>query len=145
MRMLRYLLLAALALLVGTMGADVAARTGVAGDTVEEALAEHLRWWSVGSTLYLFAPFFAVGLISALVDKWVSARSAVLMFAGGTLPLLYFYFVGYQDAQQALLDEKWTAAALAVGLLPVIAGVPVLLLLLIAAALAVVLHARKST
>ena len=140
----RYLLFAAVASLVGTMGSDIAARTAVAGETLEVALAEHLRSWGVGTTLFLFAPFLGVGLISALVEKWVSARSAVLIFAGGTLPLLYFYFVGYQDAQQALLDEKWTASALAVGMLPLLAGGPVLSLLMFAAALAVALHARKS-
>jgi hypothetical protein len=145
MKSLLYLLLAILAFLVGTLGSDLAARTSIAGATLEEALAEHLRWRTVGGSLFLFAPFLGVGLIGAAVDKWASTRSAVLIFAGGALPLLYFYFDGYQDAQRALLEEKWTASALSVGLLPVVAGIPVVFLLMFAGALAVSIHRRKST
>jgi hypothetical protein len=52
------------------------------------------------------------------------------------LTLLYFYFQGHQGAQLALLDEKWTAAALSIGLLPFFIGVPVVFAAWGAAALA---------
>jgi hypothetical protein len=60
------------------------------------------------------------------------------------LALLYFYFRGHQDAQRALLEEHWTAAALSVGLLPFFIGIPVVLIVALAAATAANLDKRTS-
>lgn len=134
------------AFLLGTVGSDIFARTSIGGETLQHALSQH--WHYAGlepvGTLFLFAPFLGVGLVSAAVEEWSRTRSAIFIFALGTLPLLYFYFTAYQAAHHALLAEKWTAAALSVGLLPFIVGLPVMFGLVVLGVLAVGIH-RRST
>jgi hypothetical protein len=52
------------------------------------------------------------------------------------ITLFYFYFEGYQGSQYAMLERKWTAAALAIGLLPFFIGIPVVGVVMGAGALA---------
>jgi hypothetical protein len=147
MRPTLYLMSSLVAFLLGTVASDLVARTSIAGEALGQALSEHWHYAAaepVGS-LILLAPFLGVGLVSATVEKWARTRSAILLFTLGTAPLLYSYFTGYQAAQHALLDEKWTAAALSVGLLPFIVGIPVLFVLALAGVLAVGIHRRPAT
>jgi hypothetical protein len=55
------------------------------------------------------------------------------MFALSLFTLSYFYFGGFHAAEQAMVDERWTAAALSIGLLPFFVGVPFVLALMGAA------------
>lgn len=133
-----YLPVAVVVFLVATTGSDLIARTSIGGDSFTVALRDHLYWAAAqfAGTIFLLAPFVAVALVSARVEKQARSRSVVVTFALAMLTLLYFYFQGYQGAQQAFLEEKWTAAALSVGLLPFFIGVPVVLVVVGAGALA---------
>ena len=141
-----YLSLALLAFLTATMGADVVARTTIAGETVAFALRDHIYWAGVQfvGTLLLLAPFVAVAFICARVEKKARHRSAFLIFALAMLTLLYFYFDGHMAAQHALKGGMWTAAALSVGLLPFFIGIPLLLAAIIAGAFATKFDRRMS-
>lgn len=141
-----YLALAVAVFLAATTGADIVARTSVAGETFQAALQEHFDWGPVQfiGTLLLLAPFVAVAFVSASVEKTARRRSAVLIFGVAMLALLYFYFQGHQGAQHALMKKKWTAAALSVGLLPFFIGVPVVLAAIGAGAVAAKFDRRMS-
>lgn len=141
-----YLPLAVMVFLVATTGADLVARTSIAAEPFSAALREHLYWAGVqfaGTTL-LLAPFVVVAIVCARVEKQARRRSAALIFGGAMLALLYFYFQGHQGAQHALVEEKWTAAALSIGLLPFFVGVPVVLAVIGAGALAAKFDRRMS-
>jgi hypothetical protein len=139
-----YLALAAVAFLAATTGSDLVARTSIAGEPVDFALREHLHWAGVQfvGTLLLLAPFLAVAVVCALVEKDARSRSVIAIFTVAMFALLYFYFQGHQAAQHALLEEKWTAATLSIGLLPFFVGGPVLLAVIGAGAAATKLDPR---
>jgi hypothetical protein len=141
-----YLALAVFAFLAATTGSDLVARTSIAGEPFTVALREHLYWAGVQfvGTILLLAPFVAVAVVCALVEKDARSRSVVSIFTAAMLALLYFYFQGHQAAQHALLEEKWTAAALSVGVLPFFIGGPVLLAVIGAGAAATKLDPRAS-
>jgi len=122
-----YLPLAVVAFVGATTGADLYARTSIAGETLSVALREHLHWARVefAGTVLLLAPFIAVALVCSWAEKKARSRSVALIFAVAILTLLYFYFQGHQGQQHAMLEQRWTAAALSVGLLPFFIGVPV--------------------
>jgi ABC-type proline/glycine betaine transport system permease subunit len=140
MKLKLYLALAVSAFVVATLGSDLIARTSVAGENVTEVLREllHWNWEQFSGSLLLAAPFIAVACICALAQRRARDRSAITIFAIATITLLYFYLSGYQAYQHALLERQWTAAAMAIGLLPFFIGIPVA----IAAALAGALAAR---
>lgn len=141
-----YLPLAVLMFLAATTGADLIARTSIAGQPLSAALREHLYYTGVQfvGTMLLLAPFVAVAVACTRAERKARGRSAFLIFAIAMVTLLYFYFQGHQDAQVALLDKKWTAAALSVGLLPFFIGAPVALAAWGAAALAAKFDPRMS-
>jgi len=141
-----YLPLAVMVFLVATTGADLVARTSIAGEPFSVALREHLYWAGVQfvGTMLLLAPFVAVAFVCARVEKKAHSRSVALIFGVAMLALLYFYLQGHQGAQHALLEEKWTAATLSIGLLPFFVGVPVVLAVIGAGALAAKFHRRMS-
>lgn len=62
----------------------------------------------------------AQNLAAMAVSSRIAANAvlACLLFAASMTALVYLYFVGHWGAQDALLQEKWTASALSVGLLP---------------------------
>lgn len=134
-----YLPLAAVLFLAATTGADLVARTTIGGQPFGAALHEHLYWASVEwvGTMLLLAPFVAVAFVCAWVEKQSRTRSALIIFAIAMLTLLYFYFQGHQAAERAELKKMWTAATLSVGLLPFFIGVPVILAVIGAGAVAV--------
>ena len=137
MKLKLYLALAVLAFVVATLGSDLVARMSIAGEKMTQALSEHLHWnWEqLTGTMSLAAPFIAVACICALAQRRARNRSAVIIFAIATITLLYFYFSGYQASQHALLESKWTAAALAIGLLPFFIGIPVVIATALAGAI----------
>ncbi|MDH6233188.1 hypothetical protein M2281_003799 [Mesorhizobium soli] len=128
MKFVIYLFSASIAFIAGTIGSDIFARTSIAEKTVAQALNEALHWtWpDFTSTIMLAAPFFATALICAVFQRRARTRSTLVIFVVATTTLLYFYFNGYQNAQHALLEGKWTAGALTLGLLPFI-GIPIVL------------------
>ena len=141
-----YLALAGVAFLAATTGADLVARTAIAGEPLAVALREHLYWEGVQfvGTILLLAPFVVVALVCARAEKQARSRSVVLIFMAAMLTLLYYYFQGHQGAQRALLEERWTAAALSIGLLPFFTGIPVVLASCCAAVLATKFDPRMS-
>jgi uncharacterized membrane protein YfcA len=129
MKLKLYLALAVLAFVAATLGSDLVARMSIAGEKMTQVLSEYLHWNREQFTgaMSLAAPFIAVACICALAQRRARDRSAVVIFAIATITLLYFYFSGHQASQHALLESKWTAAALAIGLLPFFVGMPVVL------------------
>jgi len=124
-----YLIIALFVFFVAMTGSDIYARMTIGGWSFGQAVNGHLEWASmtVVGIFFLFAPFLAVAFICAAVNKRARTRSAATIFGAVVLVLLYYYFGGFQAAQQALLDKRWTAAALSVGLLPFFIGIPTVL------------------
>jgi uncharacterized membrane protein YfcA len=141
-----YLPAAVVAFLAATTGADLYARTTIGREQFAVALREHLYWAAVQfvGTLLLLAPFVAVALVCARVEKQARSRSVALIFTAAMLTLLYFYFQGHQAAQRAELERLWTAATLSIGLLPFFIGVPTVLAVMGAGALAAKFDRRMS-
>ena len=95
---------------------------------MSEALREALPWLVEPlSWLFLFAPFIALAFVSACFSGWAKARGIIATFALGLGVLCYFYIDQHYWAQEALQQERWTASALAVGLVPFFIGIPVFL------------------
>jgi hypothetical protein len=118
---------------VATLGTDVAARIAAGREAFVEAASQHLYFAGVQpfGTLWLYAPFGCLALICAAVEDKTTRKRALVIFVLHALVLVYLYGRGYHAAQQAFLDERWTAGALSVGFLPLLA-VPVLLIALVA-------------
>lgn len=146
MRFRIYLLISLAAFLVAVTGSDIYAHISIGGLSSAQAIQAHLDW--VGMTLVglviLLMPFVGVAFVSAAANGRLRTRSAVTIFGISLLALLYFYFDGFQAAQQAMLDRKWTAAALSVGLLPFLIGIPTVVLAAAAAAMAMGFDRRPS-
>lgn len=125
-----YISLAIVVSLTATIGADVYARTAISDESFELAVREHLYYARVQfiGTFLLIAPFVTVALICARQQKKSQGHFAKISFCVAMLALLFFYFRGYAAAQNAMFEEKWTAAALSVGLLPFFVGIPVVLI-----------------
>jgi hypothetical protein len=129
-----------------TVGFDVIARLTIAGEPVSKALSESLYYKGVQpvGTLMLLAPFVAMAGLSAEVAKTSNVAVASIFFAvlAGVLGWLYFW--GYWDAQIAMGQRKWTAAALSVGLVPFF-SIPLLIVAAIAAGLIAWRFRRRET
>lgn len=141
-----YLPVAVVVFVAATVGADVVAMMVIGGQPFAAALHEHLYWARVEfvGTVLLLAPFVAVAFVCARVEKKSRTRSALLFFAVAMLALLYFYFHGYLSAERAAQQQKWTAASLSIGLLPFFIGIPVVLAVIGAGALAAKYDRRMS-
>lgn len=122
---------AVLLFLAATLGADVVARTTAGGQGLGHALTEHAHYALVQpvATAMLFAPFLLLGWMSASLAGRKGFDAGLGVFLLGTLLLGFTYFSGYQDSQGCMKRHMWTAAALAVGLLPV-KSLPLLLICL---------------
>jgi len=132
-----YLLIAAAIFIAVVTGSDLIARVTVAGNTLGEAVDEHLRWASltIVGIILLFAPFGFAALICGAANKRANTRSAAALFFVTLAALAYCYFGGFQASQHAMLDKRWTAATLAIGLLPFFVGLPLLVVVAIVAGL----------
>ena len=122
--------LATMAFVLSTTVAEVVARVSVGGETVGEALSASFS--SVGipvlGLLFIAVPFAVLawsGLHLALRNAfWWGLLLAVV----GMTFLVFQYFQGFHNSQVALLQRKWTASSLAVGLIPFFYGAPAALL-----------------
>ncbi len=123
-----YLLTAVAAFIAVVTGSDLIARMTIAGDTFGRAIGEHVHWASltIFGVVFLFVPFGSTAIICGAANKKAKSRGAVALFIVAVAALAYFYFSGFQASQQAVLDKRWTAAALSVGLLPFFIGLPLL-------------------
>jgi hypothetical protein len=122
---------AALLFLAATLGSDIVARTTVGGEDLGKAITEHAYYAVVQpiGTAMLLAPFLLLGWMSASLAKRKGFEEGLGVFLIGTLLLGFMYFSGYQDSQSYMEQRMWTAATLAVGLLP-FKSVPPLLICL---------------
>jgi hypothetical protein len=102
-----------------TIGSDVVARVNVVGDSMGRAVSQSIysALTQLG-TLWLLFPFAVVGFLSVFVARMANSAAALLLFGGSVTGLGWQYFWGYWHAQQAIQEQKWTAAALSVGMLP---------------------------
>ena len=141
-----YLPAAVATFFAGTTGADLYARTAIGQQAFSNALHEHLYWAGVQAigTLLLLAPFVVVALVCTRSEKQTRTRSVALIFAVAMLTLLYSYVEGHLAAQRAMMAKMWTAATLSIGLLPFFIGVPVVLGVIAALALAARVDRRRA-
>jgi len=116
----RFFASAIIVALVAIVGFDVVSRVVVADKALRLAFSETLRVLGAQpvDTLVLFLPFAAVGVLAAETTKASRMVPAVTLFALSVAALWWLYFSGFMGGQHALLERKWTAAALSVGLLP---------------------------
>ncbi len=136
MTMKAYLLTAVAVFSAAVTGSDLIARMTIAGNTFGYAVSKHLHWASLTITgvIILFLPFLGIALICGAANKRAKTRSTTALFLVAMAALTYFYFGGFQASQQAMLDKRWTAAALSIGLLPFFVGLPLLSVVAIVAA-----------
>jgi hypothetical protein len=85
-------------------------------------------------TVFLVAPFATLALLAPIFALRGSSSSRWWIVGGGAFALAAFYLNGFIGSEHALQQRKWTAAALSVGLMPVLS----LFLMLGAAVVAVV-------
>jgi len=123
MRYIRFSILAVVLFLIADTGSDVFNRVYILDETPRFALFDHVHWASVEiiGTLFLLTPFLVVGLVAAWLEVRVSSLRTWAIFGIANLFLLYQYFVAYESAARASLAKHWTAAALSIGFLPLLA------------------------
>jgi len=118
--LIRYTTASLLCFLVATIGFEVLASVLQTQAAVIFSLHESIHSFfsqPIGSLL-LAAPFLVIGIVAANLAKGVGSFQAKVFFVSSVAALGALYLSGYWAAQQALLAQKWTAAALSVGLLP---------------------------
>jgi hypothetical protein len=118
--LLRFVIASLLCFLGATNGFEVLASVSLTEAPVFSALRESIHTslsQPIGSLL-LAAPFLCVGIVATKLAKHVGLFQAKIFFVFSVVALGALYLSGYWAAQQALLAQKWTAAALSVGLLP---------------------------
>src|SRR5262245_44040995 len=99
-----------LSFLIATNGADVFARMDIGNESLGKAASESFYYAAIQpvGTLLLLAPFVVVAWLSSRVEQRVSQLPAWIFFALSIGALGWLYFDGYQSAQHALLQRKWT-------------------------------------
>jgi len=100
-------------------GFDILARVQIGGESFTAALSETIHYSLVQptATLFSFAPFAAIAWICGSLARVARARATGLMAACLILFAL-MYYGGHTDSQRYMHQRSWTAAALAVGLIP---------------------------
>jgi hypothetical protein len=128
---LAYFAVALFAFLMIVEGFEVLARVQIRGQSLAEGLSEttHYAVVQFAGTFASALPFVAVAWICASVAK-KSLKWAVSLMTVCLTAFAFMYFRGCMDAQEYLLQQSWTAAALAVGLIPFMC-IPVVLFALI--------------
>ena len=121
-RRITFLLFAGLSLVafVATdLGFDALARIRISGEQLPHAIVEPAYYMAVQpiGTLFMFSPFLVLAWICASLARASLRRGSWLLIAGFAV-LAYMFYVGHINAQMALTQHKWTAAALSVGLIP---------------------------
>jgi hypothetical protein len=115
-----FFVLALIAAVISIIGFDVFARMQLRFEPFQHAINKSLYYsrLQIIGTIMLIAPFIAVGLYAAVTAKKGNSERAWYLLAGGLIPLIALYLNGYLDASECIMQKKWTASALAVGLLP---------------------------
>lgn len=111
------------------LAADVLARISIEGQSIELAAREHLYYASVQvpGTVFLSLPYVGLAFIGLPVLRRRGALAGVLFLLCGVALLGGVYGFGYQQSALAMVARHWTAAALTMGMMPIL-SVPVLLL-----------------
>jgi hypothetical protein len=106
--------------------ADIASRIIVARRSFADAVGEHLEMAlrPPFATLMLAAPFAALAWLGYRLGCRNAVKRGIALLFLPSVILAYFYFWGLYGSQEALLQRKWTAATLSVGLLPFFVGIP---------------------
>jgi hypothetical protein len=109
--------------------ADVLARTSILGQSIELAVREHLHYASIQlpGTAFLSLPYLGLAFIGLPVLRRRGAVAGALFLLCGVALLGGVYGFGYQQSALSMLARHWTAAALTMGMMPIL-SVPVLLL-----------------
>lgn len=106
---------------------EVFARLSIRQSDFVEAVSETFYYSTIQpvGTIMLLAPFALLGWMAASLTRKKTLKQGAILFSIGAVVLSLMYFVGHMGAEQAMLNRKWTAAALSVGLLP-FQSIPVL-------------------
>ena len=109
--------------------ADIASRIIVARQSFADAAGDHLEMALAPpfATLVLAAPFAALAWLAYRLGCQSAVKRGIALLFLPSVILGYFYFWGLYGSQEALLQKKWTAAALSIGLLPFFVGIPTVL------------------
>jgi hypothetical protein len=118
---------AGIAFALSYSAADIASRMIVARQGFTDAVGDHLytALFPPFGTLILAAPFAAIAWFAYRLGCSNAVKRGITLLLLPSAVLGYFYFWGLYGSQQALLQKKWTAAALSIGLLPFFVGIPV--------------------
>jgi drug/metabolite transporter (DMT)-like permease len=116
--------------LVAVVGGDIGSQIVVSEKSTSDAISDAIKYSGFLGTAMLAFPFIAADLLSVEVGRRVPLTVTMWFFAALSVALIALYFLGYWSSRQALLEHKWTASALAVGLLPM-QSLPILLVGLI--------------
>jgi hypothetical protein len=111
-------------------GLDVLARVRVGEQSLSKALTDTSRYLFLQplGLLLSFTPFAAVAWVCCSLAG-ISWSRAIGLFAVCMAVFAYMYYVGHSDSQMYMQQRKWTAASLAVGLIP-FKSIPIVLIAL---------------
>ena len=107
-----------LSCLLITVGFELWAWTNLRGKSLSYALSNSGDYLSApGAAAFTYAPFFVVGWICASLAQ-VSWSRALGLFMICISIFATMYYSAYMRSEAYMLKQAWTAAALAVGLIP---------------------------
>jgi hypothetical protein len=115
--------------LISTNGSEIVASVLLARKPLYLAVRESLHYTflqPIGSLL-LAIPFIIVVILATELARASTLLRGYLFDVFFCLWLIGLYFLNYWDAQNAVLESKWTASALTIGLLP-LKSIPVLVI-----------------
>lgn len=117
-----------LAFFAATNGCETLASMVLAQKSFVIAAQESVRYTITQpmGALFLALPFFVVSGLSAELARAFSMQRGFLFFFVAFVCIAYLYCTAYWDAQHALLEGRWTASTLLIGLLP-FKSIPVLI------------------
>ena|SRR5437660_10092724 len=130
-RLLAFVAVSVLAFIVAVPGFEIHARMRVGGDELAHAVSQTIHYLTVQpiGTLLMISPFLAVAWICASMAA-VSWRGAVVLMAVCIAIFAAMYYNGYVASETYMRQRKWTAATLAVGLIP-FKSIPILAIALL--------------
>lgn len=120
----RYYVLFLAVTLVGYVICDVGfgvyARIKIQNLSIYQSIMEKLYYSAIQplGTMMMMAPFLFLGGISASFAQKNNISIAFLLFLITFSVLGYMHFLGHMNSEMYMLEKKWTAASLSIGLLP---------------------------
>ncbi len=131
LRYVFFLFASLLSFLLVTVGFEIWALTSMRGESLSYAFANSTDYTQFPSiAAFTYAPFFVVAWICASLGR-VSLPRAIGLFVFCIVIFAAMYYSAYMRSEAYMLQGKWTAASLAVGLVP-FESWPVLLVALVA-------------